>query len=648
MNGDQKKGRDTLQRYLHLFVIVILGFLIYSNTLHSPFVFDDAEVIVDNYKIVNFRFLDFSGTRYIGFLSFALNYAVGGLDTFGYHAVNIAIHIANSIFVYFLVFSTFHIRMVQSEKEQNSFRGQIEAVAFTAALLFVSHPAQTQAVTYLSQRFASLATFFYLGSILCYAGARLAFSLADRERVWRPWLLYAVSIISAALAAKTKEISFTLPAVIVLYEFTFLDSSRERLLKRFLYLAPFLLSLLVIPLTLFYAARAAGPAGSAGSMALFDKLSGIMTESQATLGRFDYLMTQLKVIVTYLRLLVLPVNQNLDYDYPVFHSFYNTQVILSFIFLSSIFLFAVFLYVRSKYTESFKGIFTAFGILWFFITLSVESSIIPIVDVIFEHRLYLPSVGMFSAFAALLIYIRERFGLKRAVPAVIAVIVALSSAATFYRNRVWKDELTLWKDVVAKSPNKARGYSNVGYAVAREGRFAEAEEYFKKVVRLEPGMWVGYVNLGETLVRLNRHDEALKNFYKAAQLHPEHAWKAHYNIGDALLLLDRNAEAAEQFRKALSIKPDYFDAYVGLGYALSLLGRNDEALMALDTALKLRPDSPEANNGMGNVLRRLGRLDEAIAFYQKTLQLQPNHKEAEVNMEEAIRLKDRKVHPKGS
>ncbi|MBI4838692.1 MAG: hypothetical protein HY806_06030, partial [Nitrospirae bacterium] len=192
---------------------------------------------------------------------------------------------------------------------------------------------------------------------------------------------------------KTKEIAFTLPIIIVLYEFMFFDG---KIKKRILYLIPLLLTILIIPLAYMESGKSTG-----------DLISDLSETArlQTEMSRMDYLFTQCRVIVTYIRLLFLPVNQNLDYDYPVYHSFLNPNVFLSFLFLMVIFCIGVYLLYRSRITHYLSVCnaqavtlrITAFGILWFFVTLSVESSVIPIVDVIFEHRVYLPSIGAIIA-----------------------------------------------------------------------------------------------------------------------------------------------------------------------------------------------------------------------------------------------------------
>ncbi|HAG50864.1 MAG TPA: hypothetical protein DCL42_05950, partial [Deltaproteobacteria bacterium] len=186
----------------------VSAFLIYSNTFSSPFHFDDTPNIVENYKLRDLSiFWPPSDTRYIGSLSFALNYYFSGLNVFGYHLVNIIIHIINSILVWWLVILTFRTPVM----ERINTNPQLKYfIAITASLLFVSHPIQTQAVTYIVQRFASLATLFYLLSLTLYIKAKLQtiqVEAKDENKFFSTSTLtfYLLSLISAILAMKTKE-----------------------------------------------------------------------------------------------------------------------------------------------------------------------------------------------------------------------------------------------------------------------------------------------------------------------------------------------------------------------------------------------------------------------------------------------------------
>ncbi|MBI5756468.1 MAG: tetratricopeptide repeat protein, partial [Nitrospirae bacterium] len=221
-----------------LSLIVITTLLIYSNTFSSSFHFDDRTSIIINNKILDLsNFLDLSGTRYVGELSFALNYHFGQFNVSGYHLVNIVIHIINGLLVWWLVILTFKTPQMGGLTNNSRLNSLI---ALASSLVFVSHPIQTQAVTYIVQRYASLATLFYLLSVVLFVKWRLSSGSVSRV------VFYLFSILSAVLAMKTKEISFTLPFVILLYEGIFF---RDRW-RRVYHLIPFLLTLPVIPLTI--------------------------------------------------------------------------------------------------------------------------------------------------------------------------------------------------------------------------------------------------------------------------------------------------------------------------------------------------------------------------------------------------------------
>src|SRR3990170_1166389 len=543
-----------LKRYsflISLSLITITAFLIYSNTFASPFHFDDEPNIVENYKLRDLsNFWPPSGSRYVGVLSFALNYHFGGLNVFGYHLVNIGIHIINGILVWLLVTLTF------KSPKMGGVSGSphpVGLIALAAALLFVVHPVQTQAVTYIVQRYTSMATLFYLLSIVLFVKWRLQ-SLESGGRF--RGLFYLFSIVSAVLAMKTKEISFTLPFVILLYEFFFYGGRW----KRAYFLIPFLLTLSIIPLV-FINVDSDKPLG--------DIVGEVREAAQETesISRGDYLLTQFRVIVTYIRLLLLPINQNLDYDYPVYHSFFIPVVFLSFLFLVAVFGLAVYLFIRSRKSGNGYLLLSSFGIFWFFITLSVESSIIPIRDVIFEHRLYLPVVGAALAFCSAMIYgidywrrwSGNRVSLQVAALILVVVTVIPLSVAAYQRNRVWKDRITLWRDVVGKSPFKARGHMNLAFAYYNQGRTDEAIEEYRTALRLRPNLASVHNNLGLVYYNQGRTDEAIEEYRAALRLKPELAL-AHLNLGLAYAKKGYVDEAIEEFRNALRLKPDFTDA----------------------------------------------------------------------------------------
>ncbi|MBI4824768.1 MAG: tetratricopeptide repeat protein, partial [Nitrospirae bacterium] len=315
-----------------------------------------------------------------------------------------------------------------------------------------------------------------------------------------------------------------LPVVITLYEFFFFKGT---IAKRVLWLIPFLLTMLIIPLTLIGIDKPVG-----------EIISGIesATRGYGGISRVDYLLTQSRVIVTYIRLLFLPVTQNIYYDYPVYHSFFDIQVFLSFLFLLSIFVFAFYLLLRSKSYPTLRLI--SFGIFWFFIALSVESSIIPIPMVINEYRVYLPSIGVFTAIVTGAFLFTERLKNKKTQTAILsflALVPLVLSPATYNRNTVWKSKISLWEDVVRKSPLKAIGHNNLGSAYGSKGLYDKAIEQFQITLQLTPNNADIYNNLGLAYWAKGLATEAIKCFETALRLKP-HFSKAHYNLGNAYRL----------------------------------------------------------------------------------------------------------------
>jgi len=640
-------SKDFLHKpVFHILLISFCGLLAYSNTFHVPFLFDDIRNIVENHMLRDLGNLwPPSGSRWFGFLTFALNYKLHGLDVTGYHIVNLAIHLINSILFYFLVIVSFQTPfLIKSSLKNNS-----GLIAFTSGLIFVAHPIHTQAVTYIVQRFASLATLFYLLSLVTFIKWRLLPQTAENTGQTRnrnglfnrlkSALWYLSSVLTAILAMKTKEISFTLPVIITLYEFMFFHGSVK---KRLLALFPLALTMLIIPFALLGADKPLG------------ELIGDVSEATkvtTALSRWEYLFTQFRVIVTYIRLLFLPINQNLDYDYPIYHSFTDPAVFVSFLFLAALFGTGVYLLNRSR--PSVQPVNTlplseyrliAFGIFWFFITLSVESSIIPITDVIFEHRLYLPSTGAFLAIIVLLFLIFEKKTGRRNLTITgfkiaITLTTLVLTTATFTRNITWQTIISLWGDVVTKSPNNPRGHNNLGIQYYDRKMFKEAVKHYQIALRLKPDFAEAYNNLGNVYYDNNMRDLAIEQFEAALRFKPDYPI-AHYNLANAYSdKINMSDQAIEHYHVALSLKPEYIDAYNNLGAAYQNKGLIDKAAECYSIALKLKPDYAEAQYNLGIVYSLKGLSDEAIAAFEQLLVIAPNYAEAHYKLAAEYRKK---------
>jgi Tfp pilus assembly protein PilF len=605
---------------VHLLILLVVGLLGYGNTFSAPFIFDDDDNIIKNPLIKDFHYfrdpsradsllLPTGGltttwkSRVLGYLTFALNYRLHGLDVTGYHAVNLTIHILNAFLLYWLILLTFRTPHLQT----STLRDRAGSVALLSALLFVSHPVQTQAVTYIVQRLASLATLFYLLSLALYVRGRLyrAFNL-------RTVVLYSLSLISAVCAMKSKEISLTLPVVITLYEFSFFRGAVKR---RVLLLLPLLLTGLIIPLSYLHIDRPIGEM-LAGA--------GEATRLETEIPRLQYLFTELRVIVTYIRLLILPVNQNLDYDFPVYRSFLDREVFLSFLFLVSLLCFAGYMWFRSRVSDGALRV-VGFGILWFFIALSVESGLIPIVDVIFEHRLYLPSVGVCSAagtggvLAAGWLQGRRKSA-GRVVMVILGGVVLALTAATYARNGLWKSELTLWQDVVRKSPEKARPHNNLGHSYKSQGLFDQAIKHYRIAVILNPGLQKAHYNLGFAYKFKGLIDKAIEHYKIAVKLNPEIP-EVHNNLGNAYRSKGLIERAIQHYQTAIELNPDYPDPYVNLGNVFQSQGLTEKAIEYYQSSIELSPGSMEPHYNLGVAYRSQGLLDQAQEHFETAARL---------------------------
>ncbi len=583
--------------FLGLVSIFFLCVIIYSNILNAPFVFDDNSSIVYNPTIKSLKnaLAAISDNRYLGYLSFSVNYAVAGLNPFGYHVTNVLIHAANALLVYYLITLTFMTPALSGTRLSSGF------VAMATAFIFLAHPIQIQAVTYIAQRFASMAAFFYLLSIIFYVKARLAFIETKNFSSKRHLGYYFLAIFSAICAMKTKETAFTVPFAILLCEIYFFDNS-EGFKKRVLYLIPLFLTLLIIPLTMLNQSTAS----SINEVA--DNFDNITKDAWVTHTRLEYLFTQFRVIVTYLRLLLLPINQHLDYDFRVSRTFFSGDVITAFSFLLT--LFALGLLSFKKYR------LVSFGIIWFFLTLSVESSIIPIRDVIVEHRVYLPSVGFFMAAAALMAHLIPKQKVKIVIVVALISVLAIS---TYLRNNTWREEEYIWKDAIARAPNNARAYGSLGIVYKKRGEYDKAIELFEKSMSLGKAYPEVFLHLGD--IYFDRKD------YNKAVMYLEAALKIDFSKKVRLGILNKlgrtygkpgeNEKAVEAFEAAIRLYPDVTVPYNNLGVLYVRTGQLDRAIDVFERALTIREDKNIYYN-LAVAYREKGDQAKAIDAYKKS------------------------------
>jgi tetratricopeptide (TPR) repeat protein len=591
-----------------LSLICLTAAVIYSNTFDAPFVFDDQHTIQQNAKIRdmrNFYTPDvLRSPRPLVDFTFALNYHFGKLRVFGYHLVNLFIHIANGVLVFFL--SRIMFRKLSGADNPNSY-----LAALFAALIFIAHPLQTQAVTYTAQRYTEMAAFFYLGSVLGYIIARDA-KFAGKLVACCGFFL--VSFVCGLLAFLSKQNSASLPMAILLVEYAIYDKTWQGWKNKIGFILPG-----VLLCGLFYAYNLGLFRHDIQFGTFLEDVSEAARETKQV-SRWHYLCSQFNVISIYIRLLFIPMLQNLDYQYGFKDGFFDGATAFLFVFLVGILCAAW--WNRNKRPILFVGI------LWFFITLSVESSIFPIKDALFEHRLYLPMFG-FSLIVSYGIFLglaAHRFW----VYGVSVTIVMSLAAATYQRNEIWKNAVSLWSDVIKKNPSNYRGIANLAYALEQDGKTEAAISYYDKAIQLKPDYHFALSNKGAVLGRMGKTNDAVQLFQKALQYKPGYPLALN-NMGVALASRNRFKEAIAYFQKAIQAQPEYLDAHNNLATAFQQAGDYENALLACLKIIQLDPDNAAMHNSAGVLLHIRERYTEAIEQYTESITLDPTYSEVYFN-----------------
>jgi tetratricopeptide (TPR) repeat protein len=482
---------------------------------------------------------------------------------------------------------------------QSALRGSARYIALLTGLIFVVHPVQTEAVTYIFQRFASLMTLFYLLSMLTYVRWRMRVEGEGRFGL-RGAALYVVSLLSAVLAMKTKENAFTLPLMVFMYEFFFFNGGRFGVGTRVLRLVPLLL----------------GPGdwfAEVSSMAGYGDLS-----------RWDYFLTQYRVLLTYVRLIFFPSDQNINYNYPIYESFFKPQVFVSFLVFVALVSLAAYMTYRSRSKNPTLRL-AAFGIFWFIIALSVESTLVPLRMLITEYRVYLPSVGAFAAMATGSVFLigRIRYEKVALFVTVCAVPVVLGSA-TYFRNSIWGCEIRLWEDTARKSPENALVHNNLALAYRSKGLITNAISHFRKSLQIMPDNPGVHNNLAVAYMSRGLTDMALRHYRKALMLKPEMEL-AHNNLGIIYYDQGEVEKALKHYRNALRLRPDFTEAHNNIGLAYRAKGMSGKAEKHFRLAMRLEPEYKKAHYNLGLLYFEDGFMDKANEMMENALRLDPDY-----------------------
>ncbi|MBU1419947.1 MAG: tetratricopeptide repeat protein [Proteobacteria bacterium] len=575
------------RKIVHCLLLGIIISLCYSNSLHAPFHFDDYPNIIDNTnshlneltweKIKKTGQLPLASekklSRPISRLTLALNYYFSGLNTFSYHLTNIAIHCITAWFLY-LLFCQLLLNIEGVRGKTLSLPDGLDT-ALLAATLWAIHPIQVQAVTYIVQRMASMAAMFYVIGFYCYC--RFRFSRQTSVRL----LFTLLALFSWLLGVFSKENAVLLPLAILCFELVFFPLTRKRkIFTLFLCLLFIVVSLLTL-LTM----QEGG---------ILDYLLTPYAHRPFTMG--ERLLTESRIIVQYLGLILLPVNTYLAHESDILAStglFSPVTTLFSILLL--ILLLSFSLWARTRYK------LVSFAILFFFINHLVESSFLGL-ELYFEHRNYLPSMFLFLAFACLILqgrayYIMHRRRFMQTLVTLAMLFLLIGEGATAWlRNEDWRSQRSLLEDAVIKAPQNIRPRISLAIEYMKTQEFDKAKKELKlaeNLVKQFPDRYekyqisLLYYNAGGLHSKLGNKNKALQ-LYGESIRYFQNEPQAHANLG-YMYYLEGDVEHAEQYYvNALQLKMNDAKLYNMLARLYHQKKQYDKAKATLEAGIKIQ------------------------------------------------------------
>jgi hypothetical protein len=554
-------------RIFPVILLLVLGGLAYSNTLRVPFYLDDNRIIKNN-QLIRVASLDFKSLADTGFanvissrpvanITYALNYHFHFLDLPGYHLVNIVLHLLTGVLLFLLVKRTLTLPALAYDAERATW------IACAGALLWLLHPVQTQAVTYIVQRMTGLAAFFYLGSLCLYVEGRLAGKPKYVAALWGGSVLFWL------LAMGSKENAVTLPFFVFLYEWYFFQGFDRGWLKK---MAPYLGLVVVVGVLGILLFTHGDPVGWL--------LRGYRIRN-FSLG--ERVLTEMRIVFYYLGLLLypLPSRLGLEHDFALSHSLLSPLTTL-FSGAGLVGMCGVGIATARRYKVF------SFALFWFLGNLLLESSVVPL-ELVFEHRLYLPTMFIFPALVLALANIPH----KILVGASLAVIIMLLGFWTIERNAQWGNPEGFIRQNIRLAPDNPRIYNDLGLLLLREGRVDEAIASAEEGIRVNRNYVPTHITLANGYVAKGWIQPATQVYQEVLRIAPDNV-QALGNLGTMYATRNQPAEAVEYFERAVAVNANVDDVYFNLGLAYQSLGKLDQALAAFRKALMQNPQDTDA------------------------------------------------------
>lgn len=571
-----------------LVVILVTVALLYGHTLHAPFYLDDQWAIVEKYLLRDLpaAFLNVFSQRGLTYLSFALNYRFGGLSLPLLHLTNIALHAGCGVLVWLL------LRQLLPGRRW---------LPLVGALIFIAHPLQTQAVTYLIQRATVLATLLFLGAFLLHLRGRRLLAAGEcrtSPRYLRNWL-GVIALGGGAVLAK--ENTATLPLLLLAYDRLFPPADTPDWRLQLLTYAPFCLMPLLIGVLTFTAA-----ANSPHEAVVLASMEGSTP--------LTYLVTQFSVVWVYLRLLIVPYGQALEHNYPVVTQLMTPQNALA--------LAGLLVVAGLAWRVRRRRPLLVFGIVWFFLGLAVESSVIPL-DPLFEHRLYLPMPG----FVLVLLDGAEALVGKRRALMVLGLALLAFLPLTWRRNALWTDPIALYEDNLRHVPGGERASETLASLYARAGRYEEERQLLESTLRRYPRNYIVYVNLAKTFAEEHRMPEAFAVIEEGLRQLPTN-FKLYETAAELAQLEGDRQRALAYLRRGLAVPgADRAILFNALGVFFAGVGDSREAERMFLESLAVDAARPETHLNLGKEYYAQRRWPEAVQSFRLALDFEPGNPE---------------------
>jgi len=621
-------GREYAFTFIALFVFLTI---IYANSFHGAWQFDDEINILEN-KNIHLKTLEWSEIektfygiqgnkldRPLAYLTFAMNYYFDGHNVLGFHVVNFTIHYLAAIFLFLFIFTTLKLPSIRDRYGPASY-----SIALIATFFWATSPLQVTAVTYIVQRMASMSGLFYIVSMFCYLKGRTC------ERSIPSYLFFGLCVLAAVLSLGTKENAVMIPFSIWLFDLLLIQgATRENIIRNLKVFVP--LTLVALVICLWYVDITSIISGSAYKNRPFT-----LTER---------LLTQPRVILFYITLLFYPLSSRLTLIHDIELS---TSLLSPWTTLPAILLILSFL-ILAVYLSR-KRPLISFCILFFFLNHVVEGSFIPL-ELIYEHRNYIPAMFLFVPVAIAMVDILDFFSYKKFIQlsafALFTVLLFAQGHTVYARNYLFTHPLLLWSDNVKKTPTLSRPYNNLGAVYWNLGLFEKAYKFYLIAEKLDAqssfrNRGIGSYNLGTYhLYVTGNYDKAL-NYFESAIIEYPGYWPAYRSIAECLIRKGNLTDAGKRTVDALKIWPKDADLRFILSFILLKTGAYDHAMKQAKRALSFNPDLGKAYAVLGESCRKTGKNALAIFYWNEYLKKNPQDIEANLALLELYARQNRK------